>query len=843
MRTGSLILLALFINFMYASEGGIIRGKVVDSRTLKPIPNANVIIVGTRFGTATDRDGEFEIRNLPPGVYEIEVSVIGYEIGRKTIHIKSGDDVYIRFVLRESYVKMGEVEVLADYRLRRIEDVRPSIVEVDPRSAKVAPGMAEDVMRTLQTLPGVFAPADFTAQLVVRGGSPDENLIIVDGIEVYNPYRLYGFVSMFNPDAVSKINFMTGGFPAKYGDRLSAVLDVVNREGTWDRYFRGNFNISLTNANIIFEGRSPFGVPGSWLISTRRTYYDLILGPIARKTGLLSGDITFPNFYDVQTKIVFQPIDKHKISLTAILSQDAMNIISGENRERPDSISVTDLSHNGTVGLSWTFSPDKNFVYKVLASWYRNSGDSKFEGEILDPTLDPENFIKGKFKDTTSVRLLGMGIKSNFAIEKYFIGFESLLNFGRHMIEFGFGNNFVNSELTFNLKLDPQLEAILKALGFSGLKYFKYTEKYNRAYIYVQDKIKFGHKFSFQPGLRLDYYQMLKKFYLSPRFNLLYNIDPITSIRLAYGWYYQSPGYEKLYDQYTFYNLNEAERLEAERAIHYVFGLERWLTSKWLGRFEVYYKDFDNLIVRKRVRGTEFVADRNPEYPVTDRRGWGEPYVVVIDDSVTSIPVNRGDGYAYGFEILIEKRNVGRDDRLTGWISYSLAWAEREIYGTRIPFMFDQRHTFNIVMNYKLSRSLELGVIWRYGSNFPYTEPRGVKPRIVLVDSLDENGNLISRKPKIATDLSGNVILNYDFGGIPDYFNARKPPYHRLDVRLTWYRRFWGIDWAFYLDVINVYNRKNVFHYDFHIDKDGRIVKREMQLLPILPTIGISGKF
>jgi len=165
------------------------------------------------------------------------------------------------------------------------------------------PGAAEDVFRTLQSLPGVLAPNDFSSQLIVRGSGPDQNLIILDDVEVFNPYRLYGVVSMFNPDAVDNVNLISGGFPAKYGDRLSAVLDVTNKEGTTTKALAGNVNISIVDANLVLEGRNPFNLRGSWLFNTRRTYYDLIIEPFVKSAGLVDDNTSFPNFYDLRENL------------------------------------------------------------------------------------------------------------------------------------------------------------------------------------------------------------------------------------------------------------------------------------------------------------------------------------------------------------------------------------------------------------------------------------------------------------------------------------------------------------------------------------------------------------
>ncbi len=816
------LILIFLANELLISQETRIKGKVLDIETGEPIPNANVVVLGTSFGTSTNVNGEFEI-GIKPGVYDIEVRVIGYQSERKRINMKGGV-IFVEFRLKPGYVEIGEVEVLADYKTRRAVDVRPSVVEIEPKSVKVSAGFGEDVFRMLRTLPGVLAPSDFATQFVVRGGSPDENLIIVDGVEIYNPYRLYGFVSMFNPDAVSDFNFMAGGFPAKYGDRLSSVLDVSTREGNRDKIFSSVVNVNFTNANLIFEGKLPLN--GSWIFSTRRTYYDLILKPIAERLGYVDSDVTFPNFYDFQGKFTFSPFNKHKVSFLGIYSRDAMNVITGENFDRPDSIAVNDLSYNQTLGGSWIYSPDKNFVLKASVSWYKNSGETKFGGEILDPSYDYEN--KTVLEDATFFKIETW---SNYSIQKVATSIDFSYEIGRHLIEFGFGNNFVSSELRYVLKMDEALRMFLKSLGFfSAPEIFKYAEEYSRFNFYIQDRIKLSSKFIFQPGVRFDRYGIIKKSYISPRLNLLYNVDALTSLRFAYGWYYQSPGYEKIYDQHTFFDFTQAENLNAERAKHYILGIEKWLAPAVIARVEGYYKDFDDLIVRKRVPGTKWIADRIPNYPPTHINGWSQPYSVAINDSVTSIPVNMGEGKAYGFEIFIEKRRTS-NSKIYGWFSYSFSVAKRKIYDVELPFIFDQRHTVNVVLNWEMSKKFNLSLVWMYGSNYPYTEPIGVKPRILVSDT----SVMIAR-------VGDKVILDPDYGGLRNFFNARKPPYHRLDMRLTYRRMIWGNNWDFYIDIMNVYNRKNVVAYDFSIS-NGEIKRRAVTMLPILPTIGISVKF
>lgn len=258
---------------------------------------------------------------LSHGIYSIRFEKEGYElyeIEDLVLHENESRTLKIE-MLRTGFVT-EEITVEGKFRQAQ-DDLRTSLINISPKDVKKLPGAVEDVLRSLQSLPGVSTPNDFTSQLVIRGSGPDQNLIIMDDVEIFNPYRLYGLVSMFNPETLNDITLITGGFPSMYGDRLSAVLDVTNREGRSDVDFALTSNINIANANLIAEGRNPFNLPGSWMLSTRRTYYDLIIGPFAKSTGLITEDSAFPSFEDLQMKVAFGPFKKHKFFINGIFSK------------------------------------------------------------------------------------------------------------------------------------------------------------------------------------------------------------------------------------------------------------------------------------------------------------------------------------------------------------------------------------------------------------------------------------------------------------------------------------------------------------------------------------------
>jgi len=813
------------------SAEGSIRGSVVVQGSMQPLASAILTLNKSRWVTMSDEEGKFEFTDVPSGSYTISARMVGYEEKHLIdIRVEQGKITPVTVELAESAIELEGIEVSGEFTNRQ-SDVRSSVLDVAPRRAKTLAGVGEDVLRTLQALPGVLSPNDFSSQLVVRGSGPDQNLIIMDDIEIFNPYRLYGLISMFNPETVTDINLISGGFPARYGDRLSAVLDVTNKEGDKSTPLGGSLNASITNANLVLNGRSPFGFDGSYVISARRTYYDLILGPIAKNTGLVSGDVAFPNFSDLQAKLVIQPHNHHRFIFNSVFSNDAVEIVSGPDRPVQDSVSISDETKNDVLGVSWHYLPSNDFLQRVGFSWYRNSGDTEFGGEFIDPALNREQF-EG---DTTGIRLFNLEVNSHYLFRKYALKYDLTRVTGAHTIEAGSGIDFLETSLIWSFRPDETLRALLAA---AFLDDFVQTKRYSRFNLFVQDKVKVSDRFTVQAGLRFDYYQIIGRSYLEPRINLLYALDPITTIRGAIGLYRQSPGYEKLLDQNAFFDLTSSATgsLSAEKASHYVLGIERWLDYPWLARIETYYKRFDDVIIQDVLPGTVYEATAIPGADIRLRSGWTDP-VPVPADSLTTNPVNGAHGSSYGVEILLEKKNTHAGDRLSGWLNYALARSTRVLGGILTPFRFDQRHTVNVVVDYTFNSWLTAGMRWKYGSNFPYTPPVGIKPRIV---SVTRNGQ---EEKVIQVDRDGDVIFDIDRGGEANKNSARLPAYHRLDIRMTAKADYWGLEWNFYVDVINVYNRKNILAYAFYINDDLTIGKNATSMLPLLPTIGFSVRF
>ncbi|NOY06476.1 MAG: TonB-dependent receptor, partial [Chlorobi bacterium] len=599
--------------------------------------------------------------------------------------------------------------------------------------------------------------------------------------------------------------------------------------------FHANLNTSLTNANLVLEGRTGIGDQGAWLFSSRRTYYDLIVGPIVKNLKLVDGDVSFPNFTDVQTRLSFGPFKGHKFFVNAVASRDGVDIVSGSGRSNPDSITVYNTTYNYTSSLTWNWVPSSSQLNSLTLSWYRNDGRTVFEGWLLDPALNRDEF-KDIQNDSLKalVKLFNLNFYSDFSIQKFSLKDNYSLSHKWGLLETGFGTEWITGDLFFQLDIDDELKALIQnnPRHSAIVDQTKQVQNYAKLYTYIQNRFAVNDRLYVLPGLRLDYYGLIDRFVLSPRLQLSYALDPLTTLRSSWGVYYQSPGYEKLVDQRQFFDFSgeNLNGLQPEKAIHYILGIDRWLDGKWLLKVEGYYKDFSDLIVQQKYTTLAWESSLTGSGDPHDPSSWKTPYPVERD-SLTAVPVNGSWGEAYGLEFTLEMRNKSSDDRLSGWVTYALAWAQRYRDGAVIPFNYDQRHTINIVMNYNVNDWLTLGAYWRFGTNFPYTEPVGVRPRI-------QDG-----KPIIATDFAGKAILDVDYGNESNFNQERLPLYHRLDFRATARALFWGMRWEFYLDVINLYNHKNIIQYQFFVQPDGSLGRRDIGMFPIVPTIGFNARF
>ena len=366
-----------------------------DNSSGEPLSYVNVFVVveGSYKGSATNQDGYYVISDLFPGDYNVNASIIGYKMISNNVTLVSNDDIRLDFRLEISALEGQEVNVSAE-RIKFQQSIESSQISLDLREINTVPGFIEaDVFRTLQMLPGVQSGGDFSSALYVRGSTPDQNLIMLDGITIYNPYHLGGIFSTFNTDAIKEADFHAGGFPARYGGRMGAILNVINREGNTEK-ITGSGNISLVTGKALIEGPLPKwkGMKGSWLLSGRRTYFDQFINLVTGTKG------QFPYyFYDYQFKTNLDLNENHRLTYTRFYGDDILsfsasdqstNDIGGSSK---NTYGVDWPWGNHTNGLTWRWIVSPKIVAKTFLASSRYRYDFDFYFDTKETYIDNDS--------------------------------------------------------------------------------------------------------------------------------------------------------------------------------------------------------------------------------------------------------------------------------------------------------------------------------------------------------------------------------------------------------------------------------------------------------------------
>jgi len=366
----------VFVIFLSLSllNGASISGFVRDKHNGEPLPYTNVLLSETTIGTASDVNGYFILPNVPEGTFTMKVMMIGYKTLEETVTVMDFN-LRLDFDLEKTALELGQITVSAE-RMRFEKRVEISRINLTNQDIRRVPAFIEaDIFRTLQLLPSVNSSNDFNAALIVRGGSPDENLILLDGAEVYNPYHIGGVFSTFNADMISDTEFLAGGFPADYGGRLSSILKITAREGDsrngrlsqnnpikkyWD-FSKANGDISLLSSKFLAEG--PLN-KGSWMISGRRTYFDQF---ISLYYWLKDEDPPFNYyFWDTHIKLKTSPNKYNQFQYSQFSGKDDLYMSIGGS-DFPGIDFSWDWG-NSTKSLLWKYLPNSSYYINTNIS-------------------------------------------------------------------------------------------------------------------------------------------------------------------------------------------------------------------------------------------------------------------------------------------------------------------------------------------------------------------------------------------------------------------------------------------------------------------------------------------
>ncbi len=701
---------------------------------------------------------------------------------------------------------------------------RPSATPIEAEEVFQVAGSFDNVFRTLDALPGVASTGDFGSRLAVRGGTPDQNLTIMDGVEIHNPYRLFGLVSAFNPETVDRFELTAGGFGAAYGDRLSSLLIVDSRPGEHD--LGGSSSASVTDANVVLEGGAPGN--GSWLLSGRRTYYDLVAGIVT--------DQNLPSFTDLQLQAAWTLGPGHRLSVLGLTSRENADFRFDDEEDggaSSDSGALVSEAGNDLGSVRFEAVLGSAATSRTIVSWYRNS-------EVLgvDATFASAARRSNTPDDDTAVGRTNIAFDRSLSVRDVSVRQELGVELSpAHTLDAGLELHRLTSAVTLSITGDRN-ETVANpssVRGGAGLPdALDSVLAGTRGGAWIQDRYQVTPRLLVEPGLRLEWSTVNGDAVLSPRFAATVALGWESRLRVAGGLYAQSPGYEKLIQSDYFFDLSPARviSLRHERAAHLVAGFERDVWGGALARIEAYYKTFDDLIVGRLETEAER-SGRVAPYDFPDELRGNVPDAARI----TSTPVNGGRGAAYGVDAYLVRNEPGA--RLAGWLSYAWGRADRETYGLRYPFEYDRRHAFNAVGRYRLGDRWSVAATAQLATGFPYTPATGLR---VAADQ-DERDRLVP-----ARDAAGTLVYTIDRGGLDSLQLGRLPYYSRLDLRIAYQPGGRTGRWSWYIEVINALNRDNPVELDAELEHDPtagvpRIVELPTAGFPLIPSFGVRVRF
>ncbi|GAD04348.1 tonB-dependent receptor [Porphyromonas crevioricanis JCM 15906] len=769
-----LLFLLLFAPFgSLAQQRGKVSlsGYISDAQTGETLIGATIFHQASATGTVSNNAGFYSL-GLTPGEVRISFSYVGYAPVDTTISLNANLQLDIRLFPGK---ELQEVVVTGDKRTEfaGLETGRTRLSMEDLSRTPSFVGET-DLIKYAQLLPGIARGYEGFSGLVVRGGNEDENLYLIDGNPLYSVNHLGGLFSTFNPDAVKTASIYKGSFPARFGGRLSSVLDVHTKDGHMKEY-HGLMSIGLISSRANFEGpiirnRTSFSV------AVRRTYADLIqrLFPLERKqeTGK-SGDLLVTNtevsnlyyFYDFNVKINHKINNSHRLFLTIYRGDDVFTTedINSESYHKPNGNKAQSAytreerfsslfkwgNQLAALGWNWVLSPDLFAHTTASYSHYR----SDLSMNMKTKSKDGDNQTSSSLDYSLDSGIKDLRLTSDFEFRRW----------SRQYIRFGGG---ISQHFFY-----PNVEKI-QTLGFQDMENapllgLKRGERIDaREYsFYAEDEIILTHSLSANIGGRLSLLSVKDKLYFSPepRLSLRQQMSDNWSIKASYA---EMSQYARLL-QGGFLSMPtdlwvpSTDRIPPMRSYQGSLGLY-WQKNSYEASLEGYYKYMSN-----------FLAYRDGDGVFLGQGDWRDRVAL-------------GNGRAYGAELLLRK-NTGR---LSGWLSYTLSWADRIFPGKEVNLgnryfdKFDNRHRFNACLIYKLSPKVDLSAVWVFSS--------GNRVTIPVQEYIDINGN----------------VQQY----IRERNNFKMPDYHRLDLGLNIYRpKASGRMGIWNISVYNAYQHHNSF--------------------------------
>jgi TonB dependent receptor/CarboxypepD_reg-like domain/TonB-dependent Receptor Plug Domain len=782
-RLLTFIVLLLHCTFGMSQQRYTISGYVRDSLSRETLIGASVTIKAQGKGVNTNQYGFFSI-TLPAGIYTLATSFVGYVASEKDIELNDNIEMDIAIIARSSLSQ--EIVISSRKRDGNVKNAQMGQIDLSMNKIRSLPVIFGEVdpLKSLQLLPGVRNAGEGNSGLYVRGGGPDQNLILLDDAVVYNPGHLFGFFSVFNGDAIKNVSLIKGGMPAQYGGRLSSVLDIAMKDGNMEDY-QVEGGIGTIASRVAVQG--PIAKDkASFMVSGRRTYIDVLAKPFIDKSSSFYGSGYF--FYDMNAKVNYKFSNKDRIYLSGYFGRDVFDF---NNSERSINISIP--WGNTTTSLRWNHV----FNRKLFANTTLVYNDYKFDFEAKQDNFDVT--LKSGIRD--------VGIKSDF---DYFVSTSHKLKFGAQYTFHRFTPSVVSG----------RQDSIVFEPNNAQVKYA------NEIGVYVQDDWEVSEKLKLNYGLRFSGFQQVGPYIdyardadgnkldstvyssgqkvknyggFEPRVTLRYAFNDESSFKAAvtrnlqYIHLVTNAGSSLPTDVWVPSTLRVKPQLSWQYAVGY---FRNFSDNMFETSVEVYYKTMQNQIEYKEGYTPSI---RDPE----------EDFVF-------------GKGWSYGGEFFINKSR----GKLTGWIGYTLSWTWRQFPqlngGEKFPAKYDRRHDLSVVGIYEISPKWKLSGVFVYASGNTITLPE----RFYLIEGV------LAQQFSSVNQYRLNSYHRLDFSAtyVPK-------PYSKKKFKSSWV-----------FSIYNVYSRMNPYFIYIDqegsaADNSLTIQAKQVSLFPIIPSVTWNFKF
>ncbi len=815
-----IILSIVLVELNLYAEKYTISGYISDKISGETLIGSSIYDTKSKKGTIANDYGFYTL-SLPTGEVFLEVTYVGYQRVKKHFILKKDTVLNIKM---ESSNQLKDVVVIGHRNELGVKGSQMSAIDVPIAQIKKVPSLLgeNDLIKALQLLPGVQSGSEGSAGMYVRGGGPDQNLLLLDGIPVYNVNHMLGFFSVFNSDAIKNVTMYKGSFPARFGGRLSSVVDIRMKDGN-NKKIHGNFSLGILSAKCQLEG--PILTKNTTFnISARRTYFDVLATPfmkMAQKGSDVDKLSAGYYFYDLNAKLTHKFSDKDHLYLSLYTGDDAI-YFKFKNKES-DMRTIqrkmwmkTDWKWGNLISaLRWNHIITPRLFMNVTGAYTR------YRSKLGIGTEEKERFLENgkEVEDNTEY-----GLSYNSAIYdwtgKIDFDYEPIPS---HKIKFGTGYTYH----TYQPDVYRQKEDVDRI----DLKQNKDTTinggaTYSHETVsYLEDNISIGKFIKVNAGLHFSTLHVENKNYFSlqPRLSSRFLLTDDLSLKVGYAFMKQ---YVHLLSNSNISfptDLWVPVTKNIKPMIAHQMALGAFYHWDNIGDFSVegYYKTMDNLLEYKD--GANFMGTST---------NWEEKVVM-------------GSGVSYGIEFLYQ-RNFGKT---TGWLGYTWSKADRTFdkegnilnYGLTFPARYDRRHDISLTVSHSLSKSIDLSATWVYSTGNTST--------------LGLQAYQISKDPTQSSSY-GNPYYNPELNNITHIYhrnNYRLNSYHRLDLGIS-YQRYIRKDVKRVLkfSVYNAYNHYNpffVFPYNEQVEDRGtgevieKTVLRQATMFPIIPSISYSLSF